>query len=527
MRKHSIASHLSTPATSSSHQTLQEPKFTQRKQYTSLEKKLNLWLGIYLPALPLEVFTHIDHHNLETETESRPLAVCSDQQRSSQIVICNRTAQEYGIRAGTRLSAAYGLVETLQIYQRDLQMEQQVLESIAAWAGQFTPTVSISHGQTLLLEVAGSARLFGGMDCLLERITDGLRRLGYQYIISLAPTPRAAALLAKTNHHNLRLSDSAGLRSHLAPLALTHLELQEVHLKRLKKMGVHCIGDLIRLPRDGLARRIGPDLLNLLDQTFDRQPDPQILYTPPAKFQRRLTLPMEIYRVEGLMFAAQRLLLELTTVLQAQCCAVQSLCWKLYHHDNSNTLININLVTPSRSTRHLSELLYQRLENTLLPAPVQRIALTTSTFQKLSDRNRDIFPGTAEEVQSDKTELLEHLRARLGVETVYGVCITPEHRPEKAWTSCPPGYTESISSLANRPLWLLHTPIRLQVQNGQPQWNGPLQLPDEFERIESGWWDGQEVARDYFSAHSLENERLWVFRELNRQQNWFLHGIFA
>jgi protein ImuB len=45
------------------------------------------------------------------------------------------------------------------------------------------------------------------------------------------------------------------------------------------------------------------------------------------------------------------------------------------------------------------------------------------------------------------------------------------------------------------------------------------------ERIESGWWDGGEVRRDYFIARIGEGSLVWVYRE--RERGWFLHGIFA
>jgi protein ImuB len=47
------------------------------------------------------------------------------------------------------------------------------------------------------------------------------------------------------------------------------------------------------------------------------------------------------------------------------------------------------------------------------------------------------------------------------------------------------------------------------------------------ERIESGWWDGGEVLRDYFIAQSRDTALLWIYRERRLQGGWFLHGIFA
>jgi protein ImuB len=145
------------------------------------------------------------------------------------------------------------------------------------------------------------------------------------------------------------------------------------------------------------------------------------------------------------------------------------------------------------------------------------------------------------------------LRARRGPEAVYGLCLVDEHRPERAWRAAEPGaehglaaagrgpgaaanrpgaLPEAADSLsgaagpdpggARRPLWLLRPP--------QPLGQGPpqaLQLLDGPERIESGWWDGHDVARDYYTARDAGGALLWVFRERQPPHRWFLHGVFG
>ena len=46
------------------------------------------------------------------------------------------------------------------------------------------------------------------------------------------------------------------------------------------------------------------------------------------------------------------------------------------------------------------------------------------------------------------------------------------------------------------------------------------------ERIETAWWRGPTVRRDYYVVETESGERLWVFRSL-RDGGWFLHGVFA
>jgi protein ImuB len=81
---------------------------------------------------------------------------------------------------------------------------------------------------------------------------------------------------------------------------------------------------------------------------------------------------------------------------------------------------------------------------------------------------------------------------------------------------------------APRPLWLLATPERLGVRRGEPRHDGPLRIESGPERIESGWWDGSDVARDYYVAATRAGVRLWIYRERGAAaRHWFLHGVFG
>jgi protein ImuB len=45
------------------------------------------------------------------------------------------------------------------------------------------------------------------------------------------------------------------------------------------------------------------------------------------------------------------------------------------------------------------------------------------------------------------------------------------------------------------------------------------------ERIETGWWRGQAVGRDYYRVETTDGRRFWIFRNLE-DNRWFLHGVF-
>jgi protein ImuB len=54
-----------------------------------------------------------------------------------------------------------------------------------------------------------------------------------------------------------------------------------------------------------------------------------------------------------------------------------------------------------------------------------------------------------------------------------------------------------------------------------------LSLVSGPERIQSGWWDGDEVARDYYVARTADGAQWWIFRECAPGRRWFVHGCFA
>jgi len=96
---------------------------------------------------------------------------------------------------------------------------------------------------------------------------------------------------------------------------------------------------------------------------------------------------------------------------------------------------------------------------------------------------------------------------------VHGLALHADHRPERAWRAAGDG--EAVAA-GPRPLWLLEPPRRLG-ENDFVLLAGP-------ERIEAGWWDGEDVVRDYFIARTRAGSLSWIYRAT---EGWFLHGLFA
>ncbi len=488
----------------------------------------DIWICIHLRQLPLEVFTRGMENAVYGKGKSiRPLVVSSHGKRESRIEACNSSARQQGIRPGMTVSAARGLVGNLQVLSRNEDAECDTLKHLAAWAGQFTPMVNLATSRDLLLEIAGSLTFFGGKEVLLRRVRNGLHDLGHQTTIALAPTPLAAAWLAGAGQERC-ITDPTQLTKHVLQLPLKVLGLKERQRATLVGMGLRCIGDCLRLPRHGLARRLGPELLKMLDQALGRIPDLRVPYVPPQRFFSRLLLPAEVEQVEALLFAVRRLVLELCGALRGRNSGIRELHLQLIHHAQAATEIQLRLIAPSHDATHLLGLLQERLQLIRLPEPVQELLLSSSEFVPLASCSQDWI--TQDNTESEQwTLLIERLQARLGKDAVHGLCQIAEHRPEKAWRFCALREKRSDPSFLPspaRPLWLLPEPIVLEMHGNCPYLDGDLILECEHERIENGWWDGMDVMRDYFIANNPQGARFWIYRQLRGTQRWFLHGIF-
>jgi len=371
--------------------------------------------------------------------------------------------------------------------------------------------VSLEPPQALLLEVEGSLRYFGGRWKFLARLRAGLAGLGFEARLGEAPTARAALWFAR----------AGGGRLEALPVEVLDLDASQMEL--LAGLGIRTLGGLLRLPRDGIARRFGVKLLDQLDRARGAATESRTYFALPARFAARLELPAPVRQAENVLFAARRLLEQLEGFLAARHAGVREFCLDLEHEEGAATEVRVQLAGLERDKTHFLRLLRERLGVLALKAPVAAIRVAADRLTPMPASNGDLLrnPRAGGE---EWLRLVERLQARLGGEAVHGLGMHEDHRPERAWVAVPPG--KEIPSRGKirdkpRPLWLLDRPRRLA--------EGEFALLAGPERIDSGWWDGAEARRDYFIARTRQCSLAWIYRERGGAQaeGWFLHGYFA
>ena len=485
-----------------------------------------LWLCLGLPQLPMEVRS----------------GGCGDEDarvivdRAGRVVQASGPAADCGVAPGLPLNAALALCPGLLALERDEAAERAALERLAAWAGAFTSHVSLAPPAALLLEVQGSLRLFGGLEALRLRLRQALRGTGHEGREAVAPTPLAALWLARAGDAEA-VTDPALLAGRIGPLRPAVTGWPAATLATLRSLGVASLADCLRLPRAGFARRVGRGPLADLDRALGRQPDPRAAFRPPSRYRGALELAAETADTARLARALGSLFAELEGFLRARQRAVSRLVIRFLHLRRPATEMVLGLAAPALEAAHFEALFAARLERFSLPAPVISVALEAAPGEPFDPVAAGLFgdgPGAAAGLR-----LVERLRARLGREAVHGLRLCDEHRPELAWRVAEPGADHygpadrPAGPAGRRPGWLLAAPRPLPSRDGQPCHEGALRLESGPERLESGWWDGPEVLREYWIASTPAGARLWVFRDLSGAQEraggarWFLHGVFG
>ncbi len=328
------------------------------------------------------------------------------------------------------------------------------------WALRYTPKV-VRVGDVVLMEVAASARLWGGMPALLQHIIRSNKPVALDKYAQAATSLIALAQLDVTPSSVMQPVPTKSLLRNQLPLddlpvdnlpvdnlPLHALAAAKPHLDTLARLGVSTWGQLRALPRGGITRRFGAPLLDALDQAYGLRPDLYPWLVLPEVFEAALELSAQVESAPALLFAARRLLAQLKVWLQLRHRGVLALelMWQMdeRRHTAHQGALVWRTAQPTQDSTHLQRLLGEHLAHVRLPAPAHTLRLRTVETAALGHTSASLLPD-AQSTGDSLTQMLERLSARLGAHQVLQMQPRLDHRPEQmqAWL---PFATHSIAS---------------------------------------------------------------------------------
>ena len=489
-----------------------------------------LWISLYLPELSLQSHTRGALGHLQEV----PLVISDGVASRPFVHAANACAREAGITTQMPVAAAQARATQLLVVPREAAKEQQTLYELATWLSQFTPMVCREKSGASL-EISTTLRLFGGIGALTGRIRTGITSLGLQAAIGVATTPMAAYLLARASHYLGRIRmcrEPAQLQERLSDIPLALFDWPHDVMQSLSALGLVRVKDLLLQPRSSLRRRFGDQVLEDLDRALGQSADPRLPHRVPEDFASHTDLLFDIIDAERLFIPINMLLSQMEGFLRARGAAANEIVLDLQHNRTQRTHHTFGSRHPLRSAPEWLRLIRERLTAQPFPEAVVGLKLSAPCLVAFEELNERWLPTP--DVRQEKWQtLIERVASRLGDKSVFSIRENSDHRPEYAWQpeqarakkknvrASPTAQTKP------RPLLLLTEPRALVTVSGAPQHHGALALLAGPERIETGWWDGRPVARDYFVASNPQKEICWIFRDYRSGKKWYLHGYFA
>ncbi|HQS33286.1 MAG: hypothetical protein B7X59_10660 [Polaromonas sp. 39-63-203] len=437
----------------------------------------------------------------------------------------------------------------------------------------FTPRVALLD-EAVLLDVTGSLRLFGGLARLMALLAQQLDAF-FESNRLAAQVKRAQGATSLIALGRLRLADPATgpLPRRVADLPMHTLSAARPHLGVLQRTGCRNWDDLLRLPRDGVARRFGAPLLEALDRARGSVPDHYEWLTLAEQFDEKIELDALVTHAPALMAGAERLLVQLQAWLLGRQSGLSALKL-IWHLDKRRDVpptgeLEIRTANPAQDLRHVARLVSERLAQQTLPAPVHSLTLQSLATEKLVDSAAatSSLLMQARQQGDSAIELIERLSARLGEDHVLAWQPLADHRPEQMqrWTPARSVMPSAIKSIAARartdwagglkhtkkrskttaldspaaridalyPSWLLAEPMPLATFGNSPVYQGKLLRLAGPQRLEATGWlmsppaaghaadtapttpiaDKPPAIRDYFIYRSQQGALLWIYSE--------------
>lgn len=481
------------------------------------------------------------------------------------------------------LADARALLPQLQIYPADTAGDGAMLRRLADWATRYTPWtaretceegMNAGGGAGLWLDIAGCAHLFGGEAALLSDLLLRLERFGYRTRAAIADTPGAAWAVARfiDGRPSMTLEKIPGGRGWIVPSAVSRpaldrlpvaaLRLPPAMAAELERLGLYAIGDLLNLPRAGLARRFGGLPLRRLEQALGNIDEPISPVAAAALFRAFWPLAEPVSTADAIAAVLQRLLNDLCRQLKKAQQGVRRLELALYRVDGSLQRLVIGTSRPSRDAAALQRLFSQQIEKIDPGFGIEAMALAAAKAEPLTalqmvlkgrvqpvhhvpERSPTGAAVSAKEDSAALAPLIDTLANRLGFANIRRIVPRESHVPERAVATVAPFADEQATPwppLPPRPLRLFARPHPIEAVALLPdhppvmfRWQSRLhriRRAEGPERIEPEWWRPEDVARrerDYFRVEGEDGRRFWLFREGLPPDSgrWYLHGLFS
>lgn len=484
---------------------------------------MDRWACVDIAALPLQLLLRAN-----PAWDRRPAAVVEDDRPQALVLYVNAHARRGGISAGLKYAAALALIPDLQA---DTVAASEIARQVLALAGRlrrYSPHVEpASHAPGIFwLDGSGLDRLYASTQAWADNVRDDLARAGFVATIAVAFSRLGSYALARTGRGTIVCASEADERSRVRRVPMAALDLEAAVRERLSALGIHTVGEFLRLPADRIRTQFGSATDTLYQLAAGSKWAPLLPAPPEERHEQEMDFDTPESSTERLVFGVKRLLDGLMPALTARGLAVGYVALELKLDDRSSRVERVQPATPTLNVTQLVSLIRLRLESCRFSAGLVTLRVMAGTVAASLDERR-LFAQHGRRDPAGANQAFARLRAELGDECVVRARLCQAHLPGSRFTWDPIAQMPVRSApqvVSSRPLVrrIYTRPIPM------PAGANPLaaaarggDLAGPY-TISGGWWGGG-VHRDYYYARS-ERGDLWWFYYDARRRRLFLQG---
>ncbi|OPY65524.1 MAG: DNA polymerase IV [Syntrophorhabdaceae bacterium PtaU1.Bin034] len=476
---------------------------------------------VNLPEFPLQFLL-----SRYPEWKRLPVAVVARDKPQGEILWVSPEARAFGVLPGMRYAQGLSLATNLRAAEVSADGVRTKVAELADLLRHFSPDVEVSEDEpgVFWVNAAGLSGLFPSLGFWAREVHGAFIARGWRASVVVGFRRFAVYAVAREREGVLVLTSPDDEEAALRQVSLSVLAV-DPHLRHtLAKLGIHTLGEFVRLPVAAVRRRFGARAARLHALARGEVFDPLAPVFPVEPIACTIALDAPEENSVRLLFMIQEHLRPLLARLAEQGEVLRELEVRfLLERDEDRT----GRVRPAEATLDealILDLLRLRLEGSPFTASVKEIGLTAHGVQASTEQIR-LFLKAPKRDLAAANRALARIRAELGEEAVVRARLLEGHLPETrfAWEPLsylpkaqpsPKGRPALVRRLYSRPASLVR-PQRGQVMHAC----GPYILSE-------GWWrnpDGQGVHRCYCFLETPDGAMLWVYYD-SRLQRWLMQG---
>ncbi|MEL6715320.1 MAG: DNA polymerase Y family protein, partial [Planctomycetota bacterium] len=411
-------------------------------------------LALVLPSLSIDLAQRRRDRAARVPGRAPTSCVLLTETRAGRALVverCNEAARR-GVRVGLSLAEAQALIDPRVrarsgppwVEERSESRDLRALHGLGNWLmARFSPVVALDPPDALLVDVAGTERLFGEEDALCRALLRAMHAFALGARIGVADTPGCALAVARHGRTPRTLVESGEEARALGPLPVDALRIAEATVEGFAELGVTRVQDLLALDRDRVAARFGGDVALRLDQALGRafEPVTPLRFETPPQTERVFDGPVR--SLEAISLTAEELVDALAVELERARRGVLEAVLVLHPSDIAPRTLPLALARPSANPRHLWSMLRPKVETAHLGFGIERVRFTATRTGRLPARQVQAWTDPDDAANEGSLgralgELVDALGARLGPDRIVRPHPVATHLPERAFTLRPP-----------------------------------------------------------------------------------------